>query len=1429
MREKYFFVLLMLFCCGLAQTQAQANTVTYDITHNGRNAVERVQITPDHRATYTYRENGQLSHAYLQGPTSQPGGQEPTASFTVTPAIGATVADNIQFDASASSDPQDSAAALLARWDFDGNGTWDTLFSLNKTDDHQFAQPGDYPVRLEIKDSNGYSVIATKTVRIFSNTANTPPTAVLGSSIGSTVVVGTPVTFSAAQSSDADGEIIAYSWSFGDGTALYEGMSKVKIYNQTGSFTITLTVTDDRGAIGTATKNITVVPDTGPQAPTIATQTSQTSFTVNQGDLLNIALNVQDADTGIGELSLMTNGAIGSYIAYDYHTYHFYWRPAADQSGTFTVTLAVYDPEGPTASLTLNITVNTVSDPGVLQWQVQEEASPLTLATDASSMTLAGNYLYLSGSSSLELQPVDISNRANPILKPNVSVSGSGKDTAVAGNYVYVAAYKDGLQVYTAGAYPSFVAEVDPYLSGNFYTALVSGSTAFGLNSDGTLYLFNVVTPSNPTEIKNIPGISVGSYRRKPAAATGPNYLYLPTTSGVKVVDFRTPSAASLVGTVISGDANSLAVLGNMLYVALNNELRLYNISNRTSPSLLASKAFATTIEDVTVDSNGRVFVHIDGYSSGNYSYPVYLLERSSSTFTILNQLDLGDNLYSMKADGDYLYASYKDKLYVYRYRQVTNHRPLAYNQNVTVQTGQALALALTGSDPDGDPLSFEFESTPMYGSISGTPPNLTYTAPASLDGREEGEDAFRFYVNDGSTDSFFATVAIDVVASPRPPVITSIGNKSVNEGETLAFSVTATDPDFGDTVTVTAGGLPAGAEFVNNQFAWVPAAGQASGTPYTVTFTATDSTGRDSTLVSVNITVNHINEPPIISLFSVTPGSGFAPLAVFFTLQAHDPDGSIASTSIQYGDGNAGSSTGHTYQNAGTFTAHATVTDNNGATASREVNISAQVVQHGTLLFGASQVTVAENGALAAVTVRRINGSQGPVTVQCVRVAGTALAGSDFVAGTQMLTWSDGDSTAKNCSVDLVDDTVVEGTEYLNLSLQNPSGGATLGTPAIAKVNISNDDVLALEIDQEELAISEGDDGTFRVRLTAQPSSQVSVVTAKQAGGDPDLNIATGAGIVFDTGNWNQYQPVTIAAAEDVDTVEGQAVFQVVSSGLSTKTVTTSELDNDTLGLLVTPQELNVTEGSSAVFSVQISAQPEEEIAVSLAITGDASLALATSSLNFNQGTWNTPVQVQVSSTGDADLFDGVALVVLSSGGLEDASLTIHHLEDLDRDGKPDSTDSDDDNDGVDDGLDNCPRFKNVSQADTDGDGAGDVCDQDADNDGIVNADDTNQLDPQICRDADTDTCDDCSAGTDGYGPLADYDSLNDGLDTDTDGQCDIGDNDDDDDGIWDTDDNCPLIENTDQADSNGDGVGDVCTKGSGWLPSVFMLLLSE
>jgi len=108
----------------------------------------------------------------------------------------------------------------------------------------------------------------------------------------------------------------------------------------------------------------------------------------------------------------------------------------------------------------------------------------------------------------------------------------------------------------------------------------------------------------------------------------------------------------------------------------------------------------------------------------------------------------------------------------------------------------------------------------------------------------------------------------------------------------------------------------------------------------YTVSATVTDDLGATA---SATAAVSAINQPPVAAL-ALTPLTGLSPLMVTAsTASSADPDGSIASSSIEFGDGTvtAGPVAAHTYAVPGVYTVKATVVDNFGATATATASVS--------------------------------------------------------------------------------------------------------------------------------------------------------------------------------------------------------------------------------------------------------------------------------------------------------------------------------------------------------------------------------------------------------------------------------------------------------------------------------------------------------
>ncbi|MGB7160954.1 MAG: DNRLRE domain-containing protein [Tepidisphaeraceae bacterium] len=309
-------------------------------------------------------------------------------------------------------------------------------------------------------------------------------------------------------------------------------------------------------------------------------------------------------------------------------------------------------------------------------------------------------------------------------------------------------------------------------------------------------------------------------------------------------------------------------------------------------------------------------------------------------------------------------------------------------------------------------------------------------------------------------------------------------------------------------------------------------------------------------------------------------------------------------------------------------------------------------------LVVSAGAVSVNE-GSQAPFTVKLATAPTSDVTVTISKNTG---GDDDLVADLATLTFTAANwDVAQTVTVAALDD-----ADFAN-------GQATF---TIASTGVTSKSVVATEADNDTpppppppqnlvvapgaLTVNEAGQSTFTVKLATAPASDVIVTISKNAGGDADFS-ADLATLTFTADNWDAAQTVTLAAGADADAANGQAVFTVASDGVTSQTVTATEVDDDTQGLVLSHTALTINEAGQNAFTVQLAAQPLSDVIVSIAGNGagwEPDLGTDQTTLTFTPANWDVAQTITVSAAADPDTADGQNWFTLSSSGLTSRSI---------------------------------------------------------------------------------------------------------------------------------------------------------------------------
>jgi len=563
-----------------------------------------------------------------------------------------------------------------------------------------------------------------------------------------------------------------------------------------------------------------------------------------------LTLTAIDASETLGSV---TYDEANSRVIYDPNGQLNFLADGQDGSDTFRYTIT--DGRGGTATGTVTITINGINDPPSFipgaDISVDEDTGPQSIGNWATDIT--------DGDSETDELVFEITTISNPGLfrvAPAIDTAGNLTFTAAehaVGDTDISLRIDDGrtsnhlsaietfrITVNPVNDAPTFdlIANIDADIhDGGFHSAVVSNVTPGPDNESGQTVAVAVASNSNPD-----------LFRIQPSLDEFGTLTFTPSTTGTATL---TVTAIDDGGTDRSGTN------------ATSKQL-LVTISERNRPPVLLSWIGSPVVNE------GESLNYIANAIDINDDALTFSLTNAPGGMTIS---DTGRIAWTpTEADGGASYlvdvtvsdGEFSDTATAEMMVNEVNVAPaLAPISDVTIEEGVLLSFTANASDADEpvQDLTFSLDSNAPAGAAI-TPGGEFSWIPDESAG--PADHTFGVIVNDGIASSIeMFTVAVDEVNTP--PALEPVGDQFVDEGEPLAFTASANDPDRpeNDLVFSLLGSVPEGAVITpDGEFNWTPSELQ-GGSDYSFYVEVTD--GQLTSSVPLVITVNDVNEAPIL------------------------------------------------------------------------------------------------------------------------------------------------------------------------------------------------------------------------------------------------------------------------------------------------------------------------------------------------------------------------------------------------------------------------------------------------------------------------------------------------------------------------------------------------------------------------------------
>ena len=572
----------------------------------------------------------------------------------------------------------------------------------------------------------------------------------------------------------------------------------------------------------------------------------------------------------------------------------------------------------------------------------------------------------------------------------------------------------------------------------------------------------------------------------------------------------------------------------------------------------------------------------------------------------------------------------------------VTIERSGIITESVSVTLNLSNGTAIAGSDYNSSPLTVTFAP----GETS-----KTVTIPIVNDSQLEADETINLSLSNpqgGATLGTQTTAVLTILNDDLPQrgtINLNNSNYTVNENGTANITLTRTNGSDGEVsviLTPSNGSAIAGDDYTNTAITVTFADGQTSkivtvpinnDTIYepteTVNLTISNPTGGATLGTQQTATLTIIDNDAVPGVIQFSNGTysinenGTPVIAVTLT-RSNGSDGAVSvrinltngtatapsdynntAITVNFANGETSKTVTIPIVNDSQLEADETINlslsnPQGGATLGTQTTavltiLNDDLPQRGTINLNNSNYTVNENGT-ANITLTRTNGSDGEVSVILTPSNGSAIAGDDYTNTAITVTFADG-QTSKIVTVPINNDTIYEPTETVNLTISNPTGGATLGTQQTATLTIIDNDAVpgVIQFSNGTYSINENGTPVIAVTLTRSNGSDGAVSVrinltngTATAGSDYNNNPIT---INFANGETTKSIIIPIIDDSIVDPNQTINLTLTTPTGGATigtqNTATVTIVDNDNRKLTLVLNKDSIYEGETATGTI--------------------------------------------------------------------------------------------------------------------------------------------------------------------------------------------------------------------------------------------------